>query len=60
MEQAAEIEAGNLNAKDWQDEAKKVVKKTVSILPVLYTIVTCLKKYLDGRVLQKSPIRYDT
>jgi hypothetical protein len=31
-DQAVEIAAGNLNAKDWQDEARKVVEKTVSIL----------------------------
>jgi len=29
-EQAAEIEAGNPNAKDWQDEARQIVEKTVS------------------------------
>lgn len=29
-EQAAEIEAGNPHAKDWQDEARKIVEKTVS------------------------------
>jgi hypothetical protein len=34
-EQAAEIEAGNLDAKDWQDEARKVVEKTVSLAPIL-------------------------
>lgn len=28
-EQAAEIEAGNLDVKDWQDEARKIVEKTV-------------------------------
>jgi len=28
-EQAAEIAAGNLAAKDWQDEAKKIVENTV-------------------------------
>jgi hypothetical protein len=29
-EQAAEIDAGRQNAKDWQDEARKVVENTVS------------------------------
>ena len=29
-EQAAEIEAGNWDAKDWHDEAKKIVERTVS------------------------------
>lgn len=28
-EQAAEIEAGNVDAKDWKDKAKKIVEKTV-------------------------------
>lgn len=31
-EQAAEIAAGILDAKDWQDEAKQIVEKTVSCL----------------------------
>jgi hypothetical protein len=29
-EQAAEIAAGNADAKDWQDEAKKLIERTVS------------------------------
>ncbi|KAF8971662.1 hypothetical protein BDZ97DRAFT_1650536 [Flammula alnicola] len=29
-EQAAEIAAGNMDAKDWQDEARKIVERTVS------------------------------
>ena len=28
-EKAAEIAAGNLDAKDWQDEARQIVEKTV-------------------------------
>ena len=28
-EQATKIEAGNIDVKDWQDEAKKIVEKTV-------------------------------
>lgn len=28
-ERDAEIEAGNVHAKDWQDEARKIVEKTV-------------------------------
>jgi hypothetical protein len=31
-EQAAEFEAGNFDAKDWHDEAKKIVERTVSSL----------------------------
>jgi hypothetical protein len=34
-EQAAEMAAGNANAKDWQDEAKKIVEKTVSVFILL-------------------------
>lgn len=37
-EQAAEIKAGNLDAKDWQDEARQIVEQTVRYLksiPVL-------------------------
>jgi hypothetical protein len=33
-EQAAEIAAGDLNAKDWQDEAKIIVENTVSYSPM--------------------------
>jgi hypothetical protein len=29
-EQEAEFEAGNLKAKNWQDEARKILEKTVS------------------------------
>ena len=29
-DQAAQIEAGDPNAKDWQDEALKIVEKTIS------------------------------
>jgi hypothetical protein len=29
-EQAAEIAAGNFDAKDWQDEAKQLLERTVS------------------------------
>lgn len=29
-EQAAEIADGNLDAKDWQDEARQIVERTVS------------------------------
>jgi hypothetical protein len=34
-EQTAEIAAGNPNAKDWQDEARKIVERTVRFLPYL-------------------------
>jgi hypothetical protein len=29
-EQAAEIKTGNSDAKDWQDDARKIVERTVS------------------------------
>ena len=31
-EKAAKVEAGNSNAKDWQDEARYIVERTVSHL----------------------------
>ena len=34
-EQAAEIAAGNPNAKDWQDKARKIVERMVRFLPYL-------------------------
>ncbi|KAF8958255.1 hypothetical protein BDZ97DRAFT_1668780, partial [Flammula alnicola] len=36
-EKAAEIAAGNANAKDWQDEARQIVERTVSH-PVISTL----------------------
>ena len=39
VEQAAEIAAGNPDAKNWQADAKKVVEKTVSLL--LFITVQC-------------------
>ncbi len=40
-EQAAEIAAGNLDAKDWQDEAKQIVKNTVSPICFGCDFLTC-------------------
>ena len=37
-EQVAEIEAGNPDAKDWQDEARNIVEKTVRRLFYLLEI----------------------
>jgi len=34
-EQARELSAGNVHAKDWQDEARKVIEKTVSPVYIL-------------------------
>lgn len=38
-EQAEEIEAWNFHTKDWQDEARKIIEKTVSLY---------LSSYNDG------------
>ena len=46
-EQAAEIEAGNRNAKDWQDEAKKMVEKTVSNF-MRSCELRLISNYVDG------------
>jgi hypothetical protein len=53
-EQAAEIAAGNLNAKDWQDEAKQIVEKTVSVPLVFFlrhnfTVDTQMAQYYKTR-----------
>lgn len=40
-EQAAEIAAGNPNAKDWQDEAKKIVERTVSLRLFVHARFSC-------------------
>ena len=40
-EQAAEIAAGNLDAKDWQDEAKQIVENTVSPMCFGCDFLTC-------------------
>ena len=38
--QAAEIAAGNLNAKNWMDEARKVVEPTVRFLSSFARMLT--------------------
>jgi hypothetical protein len=54
-EQAAEIEAGNVNAKDWQDEARKIVEKMVSSsisrLFLLQVIPVLTWYKIDGTIL---------
>ena len=42
VEQAAEIAAGNPDAKNWQADAKKVVEKTVSFIIIYNTQATAL------------------
>jgi hypothetical protein len=34
-EQEAELEAGNFQAKNWQDEARKILEKTVTYIATL-------------------------
>jgi hypothetical protein len=48
-EQAEEIAAGNVNAKDWQDEAKQIVENTVGYLISLIHFL--IKSTTDGTVL---------
>jgi hypothetical protein len=45
VEQAAEIAAGNLHAKNWQGEAKETVEKTVRLLLFInnYTAFNTMK-----------------
>ena len=53
-EQAAEVKQGNLLAKDWHDEAKKIVEKTVRCsVPHQRNTLLILKP--DGSVLQPAP-----
>jgi hypothetical protein len=50
-EQAAEIAAGNFDAKDWQDEARKIVEKTVHRLLHLHKITMLTTCKPDGPIL---------
>ena len=53
-EQRKEREEGNLNVKNWQDEALKVVEKMVSVAPVLYSLShSRTKPWIDGGILWK-------
>jgi hypothetical protein len=54
-EQDAEREAGNWDAKNWQDEARKVLERTVRLLhpslhPILLTLT--LRSVSDGTLLE--------
>src|SRR5882757_1112137 len=53
-EQAAEVERGNLLAKDWHDEATKIVERTVRC-SVPHKRNTLLIPKPDGSVLQPVP-----
>ena len=50
-EQGAEIKAGNPHAKDWQDEARRIVEKMVCCLLHLHKITTLMMCKLDGPIL---------
>src|ERR1700688_3276097 len=51
-EQANEIAAGNIDAKDWQDEAKQVVEKTGGYLvSYVFQFICLIKSDTDGTVL---------
>jgi hypothetical protein len=50
-EQAAEIAAGKPNAKDWQDEARKIVERTVSCSHFLVFNCHIVEYILDVKVL---------
>ena len=55
-EQATEVEQGNPLAKDWHDEAKKIVEKMVRC-SVPHQQNTLLIPKPDGSVLQPAPSR---
>jgi hypothetical protein len=50
-EKAAEIAAGNPDAKDWQDEARKVVEKTVSFLIRFFMTVLTTNRWPDITII---------
>jgi hypothetical protein len=54
-EQEAEIEAGNLEAKNWQDEARKILEKTVSNIAALPCVLLMV---VDGAVLENAAKYY--
>jgi hypothetical protein len=51
-EQTKELAAGNLDAKNWQDEALMIVERMVSNSILLYHIISCMS-CTDGAVLQE-------
>ena len=50
-EKAAEIAAGNVHAKDWQDKARKIVERTVSLSIYLQLIPMLIGYKTDGAML---------
>jgi hypothetical protein len=53
VEQAAEIAVGNVDAKDWQDEARKIVERTVSIV-FLYTGYKMIQLTIRWRIIMQT------
>jgi hypothetical protein len=51
--QAKEHAAGNVNAKNWQDEALVIIETTVSVSIILNNIISCMW-CTDGAVLQET------
>jgi hypothetical protein len=54
-EQAAERAAGDRSAKNWQEEALKIVENTVSISVVSSLPDAVYNLMLDGRILEDPP-----
>jgi hypothetical protein len=61
QEQDAKQEAGNWDAKNWQDEARKVLEWMASLSRVMYYNVLILISFStpDGKLLE-GPIRCST
>jgi hypothetical protein len=54
-EQDAEFEAGNFHAKNWQDEARKILEKTVSNIAALpHRLTVCFIYVTDGALLENT------
>jgi hypothetical protein len=59
-EQEAECKAGNLLAKDWQDEAQKILKCMVCACSLADTVTTYLTYIsITGGVLLQDPAEYE-
>jgi len=58
-EQEAECKAGNPHAKDWQDEAKKILECTVCAHSLVDTAYLTYIGVTGGALLQEAP-KYET
>jgi len=54
-EQEVEMAAGDLYAKNWQDEARKIVERTVSFLNPFFQDMVIDGSILDGAILEEQP-----